>query len=646
MILRLPFAALIRVFFALIIFTTVAVAQGNIPGTDTATNNKSATAKAPDDALGRSTPQGLVKSLMAVFANRDYVRAVRYFEVDSIPTKGRLPLAKARLARNFHEVLDRLGTVTTPPEMSPTSEGSLDDGLAENLEQFGVLGKNGEVPLLAKRVERDGAQVWLVSAQTLGEIAALSWSAGAGGEQQSLLEHLPEGPVIGGAPLSHWLALLLVAISSFVLAYLLIRLRRPIFRLVNRRVPWEGSRLAQFLDSAVMPLRLILAVVIFFAVVNSHVLGLSLLARYHGVFLAQSIVGLGIAWLLWRIAETGSVYALDEMQRRGYVAAYSVVSFLKRLVQAAILLTFAFTMVRSLGVDVTTALAALGLGGLAVALGAQKLFENLIGSLTLVADRPVRVGDFCRFGEALGTVEDIGIRSTRIRTLDRTVVTVPNGEFAAMKLENFTHRDRFWFHPTLNLRYETSPDQVRYLLQELRAMLYSHPRVSSEPARVRFVSLAAHSIDLEIFAYVLANTYDEFLEVQEDLLLRCMEIVKTSGTGFAFPSQTMYLARDEGMDSARTRKAEDAVRTWRDTGSMQIPRFDNEAIRMLRDTIAYPPEGAAINGSRQRALNANGGLNGGGGGLNSNSNNNGSLHGALNGNGRPGRGGETYASGG
>jgi len=407
-------------------------------------------------------------------------------------------------------------------------------------------------------------------------------------------------------------------------------------------VPWEGSRLAKFLDAAVVPLRLILAVMLFIAVVNSPILGLSVVARYHGVFLAQFVGGVGLAWLLWRIAETASVFALDEMSRRGQVAAYSVVSFLKRLVQAAIVIGFVVVLIRSLGVDVTTALAALGLGGLAIALGAQKLFENLIGSLTLVADRPVRVGDFCRFGDALGTVEDIGIRSTRIRTLDRTILTVPNGEFAAMQIENFASRDRFWFHPTLNLRYETSPDQVRYLLQELRAMLYAHPRVSNDPARVRFVSLAAYSLDLEIFAYVYASSYDEFLEVQEDLLLRCMEIVNKSGTGFAFPSQTLYVSRDDGVNAERTRNAEEAVRGWRDNGSLQVPRFDSDTIRTLQETIAYPPEGAAINGKRAHAINGNGAcVNGGhlnGGHLNGGNGAylNGSNGGQLNGGGRLG----------
>lgn len=608
MILKRPIVALTRIVFALLVFTVAATAQGEIPGTKSEAETKNAPAKVVTDPHGRSTPQGLVRGLMAAFADRDYVRAERFFEVDSVPTRGRLALAKTRLTRHFHEVLDRLGTVTTPPEMTPSPDGTLDDGLAEDLEQFGTVGKNGEIPLLAKRVERDGARIWLVSVQTVGDIAALTQSVDVGGAQQPLLEQLPEGPVLGGVPLSHWLAMLLVAIASFALATLLIGLRRPAFRLLNRNMTWEGSRLATFVDASAMPLRLMIAIGVFVAVINSHALGLSVIARYHGVFFAQFVGGIGLAWFVWRIADAASVYALDEMSRRGQVAAYSVVSFLKRLVQAAIVVASIFVLVRSLGIDVTTALAALGLGGLAVALGAQKLFENLIGSLTLVADRPVRVGDFCRFGNALGTVEDIGIRSTRIRTLNRTVLTVPNGEFATMQIENYTSRDRFWFHPTLNLRYETSPEQVRYLLQELRAMLYAHPRVSAEPARVRFVGLGAHSIDVEIFAYVNATSYDDFLEVQEDLLLHCMEVVKNSGTGFAFPSQTLYVARDEGIDADRARKAEDSVQTWRDSGLLQVPRFDSDVIRMLRETVAYPSDGAASNGRRPRVLNGNGSL--------------------------------------
>ncbi|NJL09080.1 MAG: mechanosensitive ion channel family protein [Methylacidiphilales bacterium] len=262
--------------------------------------------------------------------------------------------------------------------------------------------------------------------------------------------------------------------------------------------------------------------------------------------------------------------------------------------QGLVALALVAALLHVFGIDFTTALAALGIGGLAIALGAQKFFENLIGSLTLILDQPVRVGDFCRFGTALGTVEDIGMRSTRIRTLDRTVLTVPNGEFSALHIENFSRRDRFWFHPTLSVRYDTDPEQMRFLLQELRAMLYAHPRVDPDPARVRFIRLGAFSLDIEIFAYVYAVNMDDYLEVQEDLLLRCMEIVAKSGSGFAFPSQTLYVARDSGRDGEKATAARDSVKQWQEAGELQVPRFHPDRIRELRNTIDYPPPGAAV----------------------------------------------------
>jgi MscS family membrane protein len=247
------------------------------------------------------------------------------------------------------------------------------------------------------------------------------------------------------------------------------------------------------------------------------------------------------------------------MSRRGQLTAYSAVSFLNRAIKALLALVFIAALLRAFGFDVTAGLAALGVGGLAIALGAQKLFENLIGSLTLIADRPVRIGDFCRFGTTLGTVEEIGIRSTRIRTLDRTILTVPNGEFSSLHIENYSHRDRFWFHPKLNLRYETTPEQMRRVLQSLRDMLSAHPKVVYDSARVRLIGLAAYALEVEIFAYIRTFENNEFLAIQEELLLACMQIVEDCGTGFALPSQTLYLGRDAGTgtpDAARGKAAE------------------------------------------------------------------------------------------
>ena len=227
-----------------------------------------------------------------------------------------------------------------------------------------------------------------------------------------------------------------------------------------------------------------------------------------------------------------------------------------------------------------------------MALAAQKTVENLFGGITLILDQPVRVGDFCQFGDKLGTVEEIGLRSTRIRTLERTVVSVPNGQFSSLELENFTARDRCWLQTTLGLRYETTPDQLRYVLVELRTMLYAHPMVAANP-RIRLIELAKSSLDLEIFAYVPTANYDEFLAVREDIYLRIMDIVAASGTGLAFPSQTTYAATDPGVDEAKRAAAEARVRESREAGTLYMPDFPPETVSALDGTIRYPPAGSA-----------------------------------------------------
>jgi MscS family membrane protein len=174
-------------------------------------------------------------------------------------------------------------------------------------------------------------------------------------------------------------------------------------------------------------------------------------------------------------------------------------------------------------------IAGLGIGGLAVALAAQSTLQNFISGITLYFDKPIAIGDYCRFGTREGTVEFIGMRSTRIRTLDRTLVTVPNSEFSNLQIENYAKRDRIFLNTTIQVRYETTPDQLRYLLAEIRRLLIAHPKVAADPLRVRFNGFGEYSLNINIFAYVLTNDRTEFLAIQEDLFLRMMDLVNKAG---------------------------------------------------------------------------------------------------------------------
>jgi len=251
-----------------------------------------------------------------------------------------------------------------------------------------------------------------------------------------------------------------------------------------------------------------------------------------------------------------------------------------------------------IGVPLVPLAAGLGVGGLAVALAAQPTLENLIASLTLYFDRPLKVGDFCRYGEdppgwlRIGTVEEIGLRSTRLRGIDRTVTTIPNADFARLQLINLTLRDRMLLRTTIGLRYETTPEQLRYVLAKLREMLLGHPKLTTEPARVRFTGFGDYSLNVEIFAYADTPDWNQFLGIQEDVYLRIIDIVKEAGTGFAFPSQTNYFARDGGLSKEKTEAAESEVQAWRSGGTLPFPEFSQEHRERVLNMLLYPPEGA------------------------------------------------------
>ena len=271
-----------------------------------------------------------------------------------------------------------------------------------------------------------------------------------------------------------------------------------------------------------------------------------------------------------------------------------MVRIMSRLV--SILMVFYIVIVggQFLGIPLTPLLAGLGVGGLAVALAARPTLENLIGGVTLFADKPVRVGDPCVFNNRFGFVEEIGLRSTRIRTLDRTIVTVPNSQFAELQLENFNRRDCIRFYTVLPLRYETTPEQLRYVLGKIRELLLAHPKISNTPPlpnHVRLVGMGEHSLNVEIFSFSTTADWGEFLGIREDLFLRIMDIVKEAGTGLAIPAQTTYLTRDQTLDAGHAGAAEAEVEGWRREGVLPFPWVSDARQAEVTDTLPYPPAG-------------------------------------------------------
>ncbi|WP_017730854.1 mechanosensitive ion channel family protein [Nafulsella turpanensis] len=543
--------------------------------------------KWPEDPLGRRTPRGTVSGFIKAVADQNYEKAAFYLNIEPALQESQ---EGAELARVLQGLLDKDGNIFPYSLISDDTAGEVEDELRPSFDQVGTLMIQEEtVEVLVEEIKGpEGGPIWLFSSETIEKIAALQGVMAAPLVDRLLPEILEEYQW-GGVAAGQWLIMVVLAVLAYLLAWLI----TAAFLFLLRRF-WHTAAtepLSGILQAFVLPVRLYLAVWIFVASTQEAGISIILRQRFSGITL---IIGLAaLLLLLWRLTDFITSFSEKRMSIRGHLAGVSAVLFLRRAAKVAIIVFGVIVVLGAFGVDVTTGLAALGIGGIALALGAQKTVENFVGSVTLIADQPIRVGDFCKAGDTIGTVEQIGMRSTRIRTLDRTIVTIPNGEFSSAKIENYAHRDRFKFAPVFNLRYETTPDQMRYLLVELRAILYAHPKVDPVPARVRFAELAAASLNVEIFAYILTKDFNEFVEIREDLLLRMIDVVEASGTGFAFPSQTLYIARDAGLSEEKSRAAEEKVRKWKEAGEMQIPSFDPEKIDELKDTIAYPPKGSA-----------------------------------------------------
>jgi len=315
--------------------------------------------------------------------------------------------------------------------------------------------------------------------------------------------------------------------------------------------------------------------------------------------MADAVAYFALAWIAW----TGSMVLAEAVIALPRIPDQSLNAHLLRLaariVGSVAVISIIFYVSSQLGAPLYGIVAGLGVGGIAIALAAQNTIEHFIGSLNLFADRPVRVGDFCRYGEdpsldwqRIGTVESIGLRSTRIRGIDNTVTTIPNGDFSKMHLVNYSLRSHSMLSGVLTLRYETTDDQLRFLLVSLRNMLLAHPRVIDEEPRVRLADFGESGLKVELRVNIKTTDPNEFRAIREDIYLRIMKIVKDAGTGFAVPSRTVYHARDEGLDSRRQQAAEAQVRDWCAARELPFPTFTADYRGKHRNTLDYPPEGS------------------------------------------------------
>lgn len=550
-----------------------------------------ALAAPPAWAQGPGSPRESVLAYLKACRDGNYEDAARYLDLRDLPASRRAEEGERR-ARQLKVVLDQKLWVDLDA-LSGDPDGDPDDGLGAGRDRLGTIETEvGPADLILERARApEEAVPWRFSRTTVARIPALYEEFGFGRLGEILPAPLFTIRVLE-IELWQWLALVVLVLLAWGLGTLATLLLLAATRRITART--RTSLDDRVLNATAGPLLAVLGVGIFY--MGSLTLGLALPAQRLIGGATKGLLILAFTWLAMRIIDVFGRTLEERVVARGETSARTAVQMGSRIAKVFLVVIALLSGLQNLGFNVTGIIAGLGVGGIAVALAAQKTFENFFGGMSILVDRPIEVGQFCRFGDQVGTIEQIGLRSTRVRTLDRTLVTIPNAEFSSLKLENFAARDRIRFFTVLGVRYETSADQLRYLLVKLRELLLSHPCVDPDPARIRFVGFGASSLDLEIFAYVTTPDWNEFLKVREDLLLRIIDAVEESGTGFAFPSQTLYVGRDDGLDAERTRGAVQEVAAWRSAGALCLPDFPPERVAEIARTIPYPPEGSATAG--------------------------------------------------
>jgi MscS family membrane protein len=320
----------------------------------------------------------------------------------------------------------------------------------------------------------------------------------------------------------------------------------------------------------------LLALLIHYALVNF--IGVSLLYRQYYRRVIWIALIFGFYWALTHVTRVIAEHIGRDLSRSGRMTERSLISLARRLLNAFVFVMVGLIALSTVGVNVTTALAGLGIGGLAIGLGAQKTFENLLGGISILTDRALQIGDLCRIGDQTGTVEDIGLRSTRLRTQDRTLVSIPNGTVATAVLENYRWRDKILSRQIVRLKYDLAPDHLRYVLAQLRAVIDKNPKIEPKTWRVRLLRFADYAYEVEICGYILERDYNAYLAVQEELILQLIDSIEHAGTTVALPSQSSIVLEDKWNTPERAAAAEaakDAIKKQRDPGAPGIdhPQF-------------------------------------------------------------------------
>jgi len=485
----------------------------------------------PDDALNRGTPQGSIHGFLEACSVFDFKRASEFLDLRNLPDDVE-EHGGNELARQLNHVLSR-AVWLDDYSVSDHPEGVKGDGLPGYRDQLVTIQTNeGNIDLWMQRIPRgDGEQIWKVSNRSVALVPELYEEFSYKPWIEKVRTWFPEDAYFLGLEAFKWAILLTIILLSWPALYLFARLLLLLFS--SPKKPTHPL-LRKVLTG---PLVVVGILLIGEVVINQLGAG----AQAQAIMKANTLNTIVFIWACWSILNLVKRYQQEKLVALDRPGAAKLMRPITGFIKLGVLLFGILFWMANIGINISTVLAGLGVGGLALALALQKPIEDMMGALSLFTQAPIKVGDFCRYGQITGTVEDISLRSTHIRTRTNTLVHVPNARIAHIEIENFSQRSMIRYWPILRLRYDTSSGQIRTLTAEILEMLEQDEQVHDDPLRVRFTDFDEDAILVKINAFLKTTDFPESLAISEELHLRIMEIVAAAGVEFALPGRSIYM---------------------------------------------------------------------------------------------------------
>ena len=507
---------------ALLLTAFVQIAAAQIPGLSKSNDSASA---APSDPLGRDTPLSAIVEFSRAADRGDFNSAARYLQLVGSQRTETVELCSALKILIDRELRQSIGQISDVPA------GALHDGLPEDQEHIGPFIVDGAKTyiILVRIKDPQYGQIWLVSTDTLRQVRAMAHAAGKTWIERVMPDSLVDHEIFG-LSLAHWIILIALLLTTFGLLVLIAAGSRmaakAMVRDPARRRIWDDWYAGTHVPA-------IAAVTIIIQFLAIPPLGFPLTFRVIYARIGMVALVIALTWLLRRGLSLMFTHARGMLRGRDRASTHSLMRLSERMIQALIVVIAIIAVLILFGVESKTALAGLGVIGVALALGAQKTVENLLGGIFLLSDKALAVGDQCTIGSQSGTVEDVTLRSVRLRTSSQSLLSLPAGSLAQTGIENFATRRKILLDTRLRLKYGTSVEQLKRILEGVRALLADDPRLEKESAYIRLANFGPEAIEMELNAYVLSADAGVFRRVREELLLEIAALVESVGSGFA-----------------------------------------------------------------------------------------------------------------